>query len=320
MNCEKLKSLAESHEINFRYTNENDVTISFAEPHTQDDVDLILSLFEQLSDSSPTNESHSIALSADLKRADNVLTQPIFNRYHSESKMMRYLKKLENKDLSLVHSMIPLGSCTMKLNAASELIPITNPSFSNLHPFAPLNQVEGYHTMFDELSEALCECTGFAGMSLQPNSGAQGEYTGLMVIRAYHESRGDFQRKIMIIPSSAHGTNPASAVMAGFQVVVTSCDENGNINIDELKKVAEENKDTLGGLMVTYPSTHGVFEEAIKELQVLFENGVGYMDGANMNAQVGVTNPGNIGADVCHLNLSKPLLFLMVAVVQEWVP
>ena len=220
---------------------------------------------------------------------------------------MRYLKKLENKDLSLVHSMIPLGSCTMKLNAASELIPITNPSFSNLHPFAPLNQVEGYHNMFEELSDALCECTGFAGMSLQPNSGAQGEYTGLMVIRAYHESRGDFQRKIMIIPSSAHGTNPASAVMAGFQVVVTSCDENGNINIEELKKVAEENKDTLGGLMVTYPSTHGVFEEAIKEITGIIHDNGGqvYMDGANMNAQVGVTNPGNIGADVCHLNLHK---------------
>tara|TARA_B100001287_G_scaffold127659_1_gene107624 strand:- start:5786 stop:8638 length:2853 start_codon:yes stop_codon:yes gene_type:complete len=307
VNCEKLKSFAESHELNFYYANENNVTISFAEPHTQGDVELILSLFIQLNDLSPTNESHLVGLSADLKRSDDVLTQPIFNRYHSESKMMRYLKKLENKDLSLVHSMIPLGSCTMKLNSASELIPITNPAFSNLHPFAPLNQVEGYHKMFKELSDDLCECTGFDGISLQPNSGAQGEYTGLMVIRAYHESRGDFQRKIMIIPSSAHGTNPASAVMAGFKVVVTSCDENGNINIDELKKVAEENKDTLGGLMVTYPSTHGVFEEAIKEITGIIHDNGGqvYMDGANMNAQVGVTNPGNIGADVCHLNLHK---------------
>lgn len=307
VHCEKLKSLAESHELNFYYKNENEVTISFAEPHTDADVALILNLFKELNESGSTNQSDSISLAAELKRTDDVLTQPIFNSYHSESKMMRYLKKLENKDLSLVHSMIPLGSCTMKLNAASELIPITNPSFSNLHPFAPLNQVEGYHTMFNELSDALCECTGFAGMSLQPNSGAQGEYTGLMVIRAYHESRGDFQRKIMIIPSSAHGTNPASAVMAGFQVVVTSCDENGNINIEELKKVAEENKDTLGGLMVTYPSTHGVFEEAIKEITGIIHDNGGqvYMDGANMNAQVGVTNPGNIGADVCHLNLHK---------------
>ena len=307
VNCKALKLLAESHELNFYYANENDATISFAEPHTEEDVALILSLFKELNDSSSTNQSNSISLAADLKRTDEVLAQPIFNSYHSESKMMRYLKKLENKDLSLVHSMIPLGSCTMKLNAASELIPITNPSFSNLHPFAPLNQVEGYHTMFKELSDALCECTGFAGMSLQPNSGAQGEYTGLMVIRAYHESRGDLQRKIMIIPSSAHGTNPASAVMAGFQVVVTSCDENGNINVEELKRVAEENKDTLGGLMVTYPSTHGVFEEAIKEITGIIHDNGGqvYMDGANMNAQVGVTNPGNIGADVCHLNLHK---------------
>jgi glycine dehydrogenase len=221
--------------------------------------------------------------------------------------MMRYLKKLENKDLSLVHSMIPLGSCTMKLNAASELIPISNPAFGGLHPFAPVSQAQGYMDIFKELHDDLCECTGFAGMSLQPNSGAQGEYAGLMVIKAFHESRGDHQRNLMIIPSSAHGTNPASAVMAGFKVVVTSCDENGNINVDELKKVAEEHKDTLGGLMVTYPSTHGVYEEAIKEITgIIHENGGQvYMDGANMNAQVGITNPGNIGADVCHLNLHK---------------
>ena len=204
--------------------------------------------------------------------------------------------------------MIPLGSCTMKLNAASELIPISNPYFGNLHPFAPLSQVKGYLDIFKDLSDYLCECTGFAGMSLQPNSGAQGEYAGLMIIKAYHESRGDdHDRKLMIIPSSAHGTNPASAVMAGFQIVVTGCDENGNINVDELKKVAEENKNTLGGLMVTYPSTHGVYEEAIKEItSIIHENGGQvYMDGANMNAQVGITNPGNIGADVCHLNLHK---------------
>ena len=307
IDAKKIKTLAENKELNFYIKNENEVTISFSEPHTAEDVSLILELFSQLDEEKGKSEAEKLTLNDQFKRNEDALTQPIFNSYHSESKMMRYLKKLENKDLSLVHSMIPLGSCTMKLNAASELIPITNPSFSNLHPFAPLDQVQGYHTMFDELNDALCECTGFAGMSLQPNSGAQGEYAGLMVIRAYHESRGDNQRKIMIIPSSAHGTNPASAVMAGFKVLVTGCDENGNINVDELKKVAEENKDTLGGLMVTYPSTHGVFEEAIKEITGIIHDNGGqvYMDGANMNAQVGVTNPGNIGADVCHLNLHK---------------
>ena len=217
------------------------------------------------------------------------------------------MKRLENKDLSLVHSMIPLGSCTMKLNAASELIPITNSQFANLHPFAPTDQTLGYQEMLVELEKDLCECTGFAGMSLQPNSGAQGEYTGLMVIKAYHESRGDFHRNKMIIPSSAHGTNPASAVMAGFEVVVTGCDENGNIDIEELREKAEELKDSLGGIMVTYPSTHGVYEEGIKEITSIIHDNGGqvYMDGANMNAQVGLTNPGNIGADVCHLNLHK---------------
>jgi len=304
----KLKNLAEKHQLNFFYKSYKEVTISFAESHTSQDVNVILNLFSELKGEKDTRDHDGIIeLAQELKRTDAILSQPIFNSYHSESKMMRYLKRLENKDLSLVHSMIPLGSCTMKLNAASELMPITNPAFSNLHPFAPVDQAQGYHDMFKELSDALCECTGFAGMSLQPNSGAQGEYAGLMVIRAYHESRGDLQRKIMIIPSSAHGTNPASAVMAGFKVVVTSCDENGNINVDELKKVAEENKDILGGLMVTYPSTHGVFEEAIKEITGIIHDNGGqvYMDGANMNAQVGVTNPGNIGADVCHLNLHK---------------
>jgi glycine dehydrogenase len=217
------------------------------------------------------------------------------------------LKRLENKDLSLVHSMIALGSCTMKLNAATELMPITNPSFANMHPFCPVEQAEGYHEMLRQLEIDLSECTGFAGTSLQPNSGAQGEYAGLMVMKAYHESRGDFHRKHMIIPSSAHGTNPASAVMAGFEVVVTGCDENGNIDIEALREKAIELKDTLGGLMVTYPSTHGVFEEGIIEItSIIHENGGQvYMDGANMNAQVGLTNPGNIGADVCHLNLHK---------------
>jgi glycine dehydrogenase len=221
--------------------------------------------------------------------------------------MMRYLKSLENKDLSLVHSMIPLGSCTMKLNAASELIPITNPNFANMHPFAPKDQAAGYHEFMAELAKDLCECTGFAGVSLQPNSGAQGEYAGLMVIKAFHEANGDFQRKKIIIPSSAHGTNPASAVMAGFEVVVTGCDEHGNIDITELKTVAEQLGDDLAGIMVTYPSTHGVYEEGIREITAIIhaQGGQVYMDGANMNAQVGLTNPGNIGADVCHLNLHK---------------
>jgi glycine dehydrogenase len=304
----KIRKMAENAGMNFYYKNSNEILISFAEPHTLDDVKVIVGLFEELSskklDLFPVEDK---SISDDFMRSDAILSQDIFNSYHSESKMMRYLKKLENKDLSLVHSMIPLGSCTMKLNAASELIPISNPAFGNLHPFAPISQTQGYIDILKDLKEYLCECTGFAGMSLQPNSGAQGEYAGLMVIKAYHESRGDHQRNLMIIPSSAHGTNPASAVMAGFTVVVTSCDENGNINVDELKKVAEENKDTLGGLMVTYPSTHGVYEEAIKEITgIIHENGGQvYMDGANMNAQVGITSPGNIGADVCHLNLHK---------------
>ncbi|MBM3418520.1 MAG: aminomethyl-transferring glycine dehydrogenase, partial [Bacteroidetes bacterium] len=297
----KIRSAAESLGMNFNYVPNGDITISFGEPHTQEDVAAILSIFGAKHTDNKSN------LSSDFLRKDGVFTHPVFNSYHSESKMMRYLKKLENKDLSLVHSMIPLGSCTMKLNSASELIPITNPQFANMHPFAPLEQATGYHEMFEQLQKDLAECTGFAGVSLQPNSGAQGEYAGLMVIKAYHASRGDFHRKKMIIPSSAHGTNPASAVMAGFEVVVTGCDEDGNIDINELKKVAIELRKDLAGLMVTYPSTHGVFEEDIQEITgIIHENGGQvYMDGANMNAQVGLTNPGKIGADVCHLNLHK---------------
>ncbi|MEN9301946.1 MAG: hypothetical protein RL264_375 [Bacteroidota bacterium] len=298
----EIKAKAESAEMNFHYINESELTISFGEPHTMTDVQTILGIFGAVENTDTTS-----SLSSNLLRSDEILTHPVFNSHHSESRMMRYLKRLENKDLSLVHSMIPLGSCTMKLNAASELIPITNPQFANIHPFAPLDQAAGYHEMFRQLEKDLCECTGFAAVSLQPNSGAQGEYAGLMVIKAYHESRGDFQRTKMIIPSSAHGTNPASAVMAGFEVVVTGCDENGNIDIEELRRVAVELKDSLAGLMVTYPSTHGVYEEGIREITaIVHENGGQvYMDGANMNAQVGLTNPGNIGADVCHLNLHK---------------
>ncbi len=304
-----IQSAAEEAKMNFHYLNDHELTISFGEPHTLEDVQTILTIFAKVEGKAApalTTELHA-NLKGSFLRSDAILTHPTFNNFHSESKMMRYLKRLENKDLSLVHSMIPLGSCTMKLNAASELMPITNPQFANMHPFAPVNQAEGYHEMFRELEKDLCESTGFAAMSLQPNSGAQGEYAGLMVIKAYHESRGDFNRNKMIIPSSAHGTNPASAVMAGFEVVVTGCDENGNINIDELRQVATELKDSLGGLMVTYPSTHGVYEEGIREItSIIHENGGQvYMDGANMNAQVGLTNPGNIGADVCHLNLHK---------------
>ena len=308
VNAKTIKEKAEKSGFNFFYKNSSEITISFAEPHTIDDVNAVLNMFSEVKSAPQSKiEQITVSIGQNFLRKDEILSQDIFNTYHSESKMMRYLKKLENKDLSLVHSMIPLGSCTMKLNAASELMPISYPAFGNLHPFAPLSQVQGYLDIFKELNANLCACTGFAGMSLQPNSGAQGEYAGLMIIKAYHESRGDDQRKVMIIPSSAHGTNPASAVMAGFEVVVTGCDENGNINVDELKKVAEDNKDTLGGLMVTYPSTHGVYEEAIKEITSIIHGNGGqvYMDGANMNAQVGITNPGNIGADVCHLNLHK---------------
>jgi glycine dehydrogenase len=304
-----IQSIAEEHGMNFHYINDHELTISFGEPHTNEDVQEIVNVFAKVlsKNAIEIDGKDAKSLRGELLRTDEILTHPTFNSHHSESKMMRYLKRLENKDLSLVHSMIPLGSCTMKLNAASELIPITNPQFANMHPFAPVNQADGYHEMFRQLEKDLCECTGFAAVSLQPNSGAQGEYAGLMVIKAYHESRSDFQRTKMIIPSSAHGTNPASAVMAGFEVVVTGCDENGNIDIEELRKVATSLKDTLGGLMVTYPSTHGVYEEGIQEITaIIHENGGQvYMDGANMNAQVGLTNPGNIGADVCHLNLHK---------------
>lgn len=301
VNTAAIKAAAEAKGMNLRIINESELTISFGEPHTMNDVSAILGLFDT------TSTTSNATIAAAHLRTDAILAHPTFNSHHSESKMMRYLKRLENKDLSLVHSMIPLGSCTMKLNAASELMPITNPQFANMHPFAPLDQAAGYHEMFRQLEKDLCESTGFAAMSLQPNSGAQGEYAGLMVIKAYHESRGDFQRKKMIIPSSAHGTNPASAVMAGFEVVVTGCDENGNINIEELSAVATQIGNELAGLMVTYPSTHGVYEEGIQEITTIIHNNGGqvYMDGANMNAQVGLTNPGNIGADVCHLNLHK---------------
>ena len=309
MTTSSIRELAVAGEMNFNYINDTELTISFGESHTIGDVQTILDLFAKLlgKTASTVDDSIKTSLNNVALREDEIFTHPTFNSFHSESKMMRYLKRLENKDLSLVHSMIPLGSCTMKLNAASELMAISNPKFANMHPFAPLSQAQGYSEMLRNLEEDLCACTGFAGMSLQPNSGAQGEYAGLMVIKAYHESNGDFDRKVIVIPSSAHGTNPASAVMAGFEIVITGCDELGNINIEELQEKVEGIGDRLAGLMVTYPSTHGVYEAGIVEITDLIHDNGGqvYMDGANMNAQVGLTNPGNIGADVCHLNLHK---------------
>jgi glycine dehydrogenase len=240
-------------------------------------------------------------------RQSAILGHPVFNSHHSETEMMRYIKRLENRDLSLTHSMIPLGSCTMKLNAASELLPLTWPEFANLHPFVPVEQAAGYQQVIAELEAALCQITGFAKMSFQPNSGAQGEYAGLLVIQAYHRSRGQAQRNVALIPASAHGTNPASAALNGMHIVVVKCDKQGNIDIADLREKAGQHKDDLSCLMVTYPSTHGVYEEGIQDItRIVHDNGGQvYMDGANMNAQVGLTSPGNIGADVCHLNLHK---------------
>ncbi|MBL6444976.1 aminomethyl-transferring glycine dehydrogenase [Fulvivirga sp. 29W222] len=309
----KLQELALQREMNFRYFGDGSVGISLDETTRVPDIAEILEVFAGAAaktltfDLDKECENLKVKWPSDLQRQSEYLTHPIFNVHHSEHEMLRYIKKLENKDLSLVHSMISLGSCTMKLNATTEMIPVTWPEFGSIHPFAPEDQAEGYHEMFKDLGDWLSEITGFAAVSLQPNSGAQGEYAGLMVIRAYHESRGEAQRNITLIPSSAHGTNPASAVMAGMKVVIVKCDEKGNIDVDDLRAKAETHKDNLSALMVTYPSTHGVFEESIIEIcDIIHENGGQvYMDGANMNAQVGLTSPANIGADVCHLNLHK---------------
>ncbi len=309
----EIKSIAEAYNINFFYSPGNTITISLDETTTQADVLNIAGIFAFTKGNDTTiatfdNDDSLQHIPSSLIRTSTFLLHPVFNTHHSETELMRYLKSLENKDLSLTTSMIPLGSCTMKLNAATELIPVSWPEFSKIHPFAPADQTKGYQEIIDELENMLSKITGFAACSLQPNSGAQGEFAGLLAIRAYHENKNNNNnRNVMLIPVSAHGTNPASAVMAGFKVVATACDDAGNIDVNDLKNKVEKYKDTLAGLMVTYPSTHGVFEESIKEIcQLIHDNGgLVYMDGANMNAQVGITSPGVIGADVCHLNLHK---------------
>ncbi len=319
-NPELIKSLAQGNGINFRYFDTNHVGIALDETVSNEDLEDIINVF-LLAKSPESTVTRGVAgpefqkiskelkhrFPASLKRSSSYLDHPVFSSHHSETKMMRYIKSLENKDLSLTHSMIPLGSCTMKLNAATQLIPVSWPEFGSIHPFVPGDQVAGYHQIFKDLEEYLCTITGFNACSLQPNSGAQGEYAGLLTIMAYHEANNNHHRNIVLIPSSAHGTNPASAVMVGMKVIVVKCDKHGNIDFDDLKAKAEEHKENLGALMVTYPSTHGVFEVQIKEIcEVIHDcGGKVYMDGANMNAQVGLTSPAEIGADVCHLNLHK---------------
>ena len=304
-----IKEIAEARKFNFYYPNEETVCIALNETTSEDEIDQIISIFaEYLNKNIPSSEENIAQnIPADQQRKSSFLTHSIFNSHHSETALMRYIKSLERKDLALNHSMISLGSCTMKLNAAAEMLPLSDPNWGNIHPFVPIEQAKGYGEMLAELTEQLNVVTGFAATSLQPNSGAQGEYSGLMVIRAFHESRNESHRNICLIPASAHGTNPASAVMAGMKVVVTGTDEKGNIDWDDLHQKALENKDNLAGLMITYPSTHGVFEAKIKDITSLIHQcgGQVYMDGANMNAQVGLTSPAAIGADVCHLNLHK---------------
>jgi glycine dehydrogenase len=304
--------------LNFRYIDDRTVSIALDETVSLSDLQDIVDVF-----AAATGETgHAVdadataarlrgaspdALPDTLRRTSAFLTHPVFNTHHSETAMMRYIRDLEHKDIGLDTSMIPLGSCTMKLNAASQMLPITWPAFSRMHPFAPAEQAEGYAQVFRELEAALCEITGFSEVSLQPNSGAQGEFAGLMVIRAYHRERGEGARNVVLIPASAHGTNPASAVMAGMRVVVVKSTRDGNVDVEDVRARASEHRDRLACLMITYPSTHGVFEDEIREICEIVHDAGGqvYMDGANMNAQVGLTSPAAIGADVCHLNLHK---------------
>lgn len=306
----KVKAIAEKNEVNFYYVDAETISISFNETTSIADINQIIAIFAEATGKSTEAVSqlaNETTIPENLIRTSTFLQHDVFNNHHSESQLMRYIKKLERKDLSLNHSMISLGSCTMKLNAAAEMLPLSMANWNNIHPFAPLDQVEGYLTMLKKLEQQLNVVTGFTGTTLQPNSGAQGEYAGLMAIRAYHLSRGDNHRTVCLIPSSAHGTNPASAAMAGMDIIVTKTTPEGNIDVEDLREKAILHKDNLSALMVTYPSTHGVFESSIIEItNIIHENGgLVYMDGANMNAQVGLTNPATIGADVCHLNLHK---------------
>jgi len=306
----KVKAIAEKHEVNFFYPDAETISISFNETTSIGDINQIIAIFAAATGKETftiTELTADTMVPANLVRKSAFLQYDVFNNHHSESQLMRYIKKLERKDLSLNHSMISLGSCTMKLNAAAEMLPLSMANWNSIHPFAPVEQAEGYQIMLKKLEQQLNVVTGFQGTTLQPNSGAQGEYAGLMAIRAYHLSRGDHHRNVCIIPASAHGTNPASAAMAGMEIIVTKTMENGNIDVEDLRAKAIEHAANLSALMVTYPSTHGVFESAIIEItNIIHENGgLVYMDGANMNAQVGLTNPATIGADVCHLNLHK---------------
>ncbi|HJV78340.1 MAG TPA: aminomethyl-transferring glycine dehydrogenase [Paludibacter sp.] len=312
VSVEDLKAIALDYEINFRYFETGEIGISFDETTDIDDVNVLIEILATSVDNAAVyaEEGDLEGLKSydeSMERTSAYLTHEVFNRYHSETEMMRYLKKLERRDISLTHSMISLGSCTMKLNAASEMLPMSRAEFGGVHPLAPADQTEGYNEMISELEKYLISITGFAACSLQPNSGAAGEYTGLMTIREYFKSKGETQRDTLLIPASAHGTNPASAAQAGFNIVVVKCDEGGNTDWNDWREKAEANKDKLAGCMITYPSTHGIFEERIKDMcdTIHANGGQVYMDGANMNAQVGLTNPGTIGADVCHLNLHK---------------
>jgi glycine dehydrogenase len=296
--------------VNFRhYADMGAVGLTFDETHTDADIDAALTIIGGATKTNPpkTLTETASAIPAALRRTTPILTHPVFNTHHSETEMLRYIRRLSDKDLALDRTMIPLGSCTMKLNATTEMIPVTWPEFGNMHPFAPAAQAAGYTEMISNLEDMLCKVTGFDAVTLQPNSGAQGEYAGLLAIRGYHASRGESHRNICLIPSSAHGTNPASAQMCGMEVVVTKCDEQGNVDVADLKAAAEKHSANLAALMITYPSTHGVFEEAIKEICAIVHQHGGqvYMDGANLNAQVGVTYPAEIGADVSHMNLHK---------------
>ncbi|MCF6223350.1 MAG: aminomethyl-transferring glycine dehydrogenase [Flavobacteriaceae bacterium] len=309
-NAEKVKAIAEENEVNFFYVDASTISISINETSTLGDIEQIIKILaqaENLYAFDITDCPVSLSIPKELQRTSDYLTHEVFHKYHSETEMMRYIKRLERKDISLTDSMISLGSCTMKLNAATEMLPLSMSNWNSIHPFVPVNQAQGYHEMLKGLEEQLNIITGFSATSLQPNSGAQGEYAGLMVIREFHKSNNDAHRNICLIPASAHGTNPASAVMAGMKVVVTKTSESGNIDVEDLLEKAIKHKDNLAALMVTYPSTHGVFESAIKEItRIIHDNrGQVYMDGANMNAQVGLTNPATVGADVCHLNLHK---------------